>query len=132
MTTHHLMERLAEIGCVVATEGAAGMVCASDLAKNVLDSEIGHPGIPADAVGGVIPNSSSDDVVEGNYCKADPESDSCFTPNKRLIGSLCGCFNPSGDMLVGSIEANTKSGATPGMIEIKLVPPKPGNPGFPF
>jgi hypothetical protein len=132
MSTHHLAQRLAEIGCIVGTEGTAAMICATEAAKAVLDKEIGDMGIPAEAVGGEIPTMPvTTENPNANFCRAEPAYSSCFSTKKRPIGSACGCFNENGDILVGSIEANTIQRAD-GMTEVQLVPPNPNNPGFKF
>ncbi|MBL8471052.1 MAG: hypothetical protein KF778_13715 [Rhodocyclaceae bacterium] len=132
MSTHHLTKRLAEIGCIVGTEGAAVMICATEAAKDIFYKEAGEPGIPAEAVGGDIPESPATiENQNSNFCRAEPDYSSCFARTKRPVGSLCGCFNDQGDLLAGTIEPNTKS-ASNGMTEVQIVPPKPGNPGFDF
>lgn len=132
MSTHHLSKRLAEIGCIVGTEGAAAMICATEAAKDVFYKEAGEPGIPAEAVGGAIPDSPATiENPNSNFCRTTPDYSSCFVRSKRPVGSMCGCFNDQGDLLAGSIEPNTKPTSN-GMTEVQIVPPKPGNPGFDF
>jgi hypothetical protein len=131
-STHNLTKRLAEIGCILGTEGAAAMICATEAVKSVLDKEVGDMGIPAEAVGGEIPSVPvTTENPNANFCRAEPAYSSCFLQKKRPVGSICGCFNENGDILVGTIEANTIQKAD-GMTEVQLVPPNPNNPGFKF
>lgn len=132
MSTRHLTERLTEIGCIVGTEGAAAMICATEVAKDVFYKEAGEPGIPAEAFdGALLEFLAITERQNSNFCRASPEYSSCFVRGNRSVGSVCGCFNDQGDLLIGSIEPNTKSTSN-GMIEIQMVPLKPGNPGFNF
>ncbi len=132
ISTHHLSQRLTEIGCIVASEGTMAMICVTEAAQQLLNKEIGDMGIPTEAVGGEIPVMPvTTDNPNANFCHAEPEYSSCFLTKKRPVGSICGCFNENGDVVVGSIELNVKQTAD-GMKEIQLVAPKPGNPGFDF
>lgn len=132
ISTHHLTKRLAEIGCIVGSEGAAAMICATATAKDIFYKEAGEPGIPAEAVGGAIPETPTPtNNPDSNFCRAEPDYSSCFVRSRRPVGSMCGCFNDQGDLLAGSIEPNTKP-ASHGMTEIQIVPPKPGSVGFDF
>lgn len=132
VSTKHLTQRLTEIGCIVASEGTMAVICATEAAQQLLKEEVGDLGIPVEAVGGEIPAMPvTTENPNSNFCLAEPNYSSCFLTSKRPVGSVCGCFNDKGDVVVGSIEPNTIQRAD-GMTEVQIVPPKPNNPGFDF
>ena len=130
LSTHHLAQRLAEIGCIVGTEGAGAVICATEAAQSLLQEKVGDLGIPVDAVGGTAPAPLLADNPNSNFCKAEPDFNSCYLTSKRPVKSLCGCFSDEGNIVVGEVSPNAiKKGD---MTEVQLVPLKPDNPGFKF
>lgn len=137
-TTHHLTQRLAEIGCIVASEGSAAMICATEAAKSLWQTEVGDPGVPVDAVGGTPPPVAIATAANpnGNQCKTEPTEDSCILLHQRPNGSICGCFNDKGDLVVGQVQMEQIQMPlrfVVGMLEERQLPPLPiGSTGFNF
>ena len=89
-------------------------------------------GIPIEAVGGTAPPMSALSS-ESNFCKAEPATSSCFLTDRRPVGSLCGCWNEKGDIVVGGVVPNAKpSAVNPSMTEVELKPMPLGSTGYKF
>lgn len=128
--TSNFKKRLLELGCIAGSEGAGTLICLTPETEKLFKQEAGDPGIPAEAVGGAIPTPAVTELAESNWCPVEPAYSSCFTTKKRPVGSLCGCFDEKGDLLVSAIELATKKSGD--MIEVMMPPPKSISPGFDF